>query len=187
MFALFYSFSHPCPGPTLAGRVLSKLAVFRNNSPYHRPRRSDNSVSRREFLWRSGGGLGGIALAALLGEQKALAAPLDSSGIVSGRLHFSPKAKRVVQLFMAGAASHVDMFDYKPLLIKRHGEKWDVGEKVELFQSDPGACKMHGGMSQPVPGFNRYARDRSRMPLSPLFQFSRQRRTCAWSCQVQGP
>ncbi len=40
---------------------------------------------------------------------------------------------------MAGAASHVDMFDYKPLLIKKHGEKWDVGEKVELFQSEPGS------------------------------------------------
>jgi len=42
-------------------------------------------------------------------------------------------------MFMAGAASHVDMFDYKPLLEKRHGEKWDVGEKVELFQSEPGS------------------------------------------------
>jgi hypothetical protein len=83
--------------------------------------------------------LGGIALAALLAEQESHAAPLDSSGLLSGRSHFPPKAKRVVQLFMAGAASHVDMFDYKPLLIKRHGKKWDVGEKVELFQSEPGS------------------------------------------------
>jgi len=45
----------------------------------------------------------------------------------------------VVQLFMAGAASHVDMWDHKPLLEKRHGEKWDPGEKVELFQDGLGA------------------------------------------------
>ena len=54
--------------------------------------------------------------------------------------HHPAKAKRVVQLFMAGAASHVDTFDYKPLLIKRDGKPWDPGEKVELFQSTPGAC-----------------------------------------------
>jgi hypothetical protein len=41
---------------------------------------------------------------------------------------------------MSGAASQVDTFDYKPELIKRHGTKFDPGEKVELFQSDPGAC-----------------------------------------------
>jgi len=39
---------------------------------------------------------------------------------------------------MSGAASQVDTFDYKPLLIKRNGEPFDPGGKVELFQSDPG-------------------------------------------------
>jgi hypothetical protein len=83
--------------------------------------------------------LGGIALAALLGESQALALSTASSGVLSGRLPFPAKARRVVQLFMAGAASHVDMFDYKPLLAQRHGQKWDAGEKVELFQSEPGS------------------------------------------------
>jgi hypothetical protein len=41
---------------------------------------------------------------------------------------------------MSGAASQCDTFDYKPELIKRHGEKFDPGGKVELFQSNPGAC-----------------------------------------------
>ena len=50
----------------------------------------------------------------------------------------SRKAKRVVQLFMSGAASQCDTFDYKPRLIKHAGEKLDPGEKVELFQSNPG-------------------------------------------------
>jgi hypothetical protein len=41
---------------------------------------------------------------------------------------------------MSGAASQCDLFDYKPELIKRHGQPFDPGEKVELFQSSPGAC-----------------------------------------------
>jgi hypothetical protein len=52
---------------------------------------------------------------------------------------------------MSGAASQVDTFDYKPELIKRHGQKFDPGGKIELFQSDPGPCmkspwtwKQHG-------------------------------------------
>ena len=85
-------------------------------------------IDRRDFLWQAGGGLGGIALAHLLGED-------------SGRApHHRPRAKRVVQLFMSGAASQVDTFDYKPQLIRKNGEKFDPGGKVELFQSVAGHC-----------------------------------------------
>jgi hypothetical protein len=92
-------------------------------------------LNRRHFLSNAGGGLGGIALAHLLGADRLLAAP--------ARLpHHPPRARRVVQLFMSGAASQVDTFDYKPELIKRHGQKFDPGGKVELFQSSPGACMM---------------------------------------------
>ncbi len=97
--------------------------------------------SRRQFLWQSGGGLGGIALAYLLGQDGLLAAEKPvrkSKPELNGGLHHKAKAKRVVQLFMSGAASQVDTFDYKPELIKRHGEKFDPGGKVELFQSSPG-------------------------------------------------
>ncbi|HZO84496.1 MAG TPA: DUF1501 domain-containing protein [Verrucomicrobiae bacterium] len=83
-------------------------------------------MNRREFLWHFGGGLGGIALAHLLSAERAAAASVQ------------PRAKRVVQLFMSGAASQCDTFDYKPALIERHGGKFDPGGKVELFQSDPG-------------------------------------------------
>lgn len=92
---------------------------------------SEVSSSRRDFLWNSGGGLGGIALAAMLGKD-ALA---ESGGKLGGVLHHPPRAKRVVQLFMGGAASHIDLFDYKPALEKHHGEPSDFGEKIELFQS----------------------------------------------------
>ena len=53
-------------------------------------------------------------------------------------LHHPPRIKRVVQLFMAGAASHIDLWDYKPLLEKHHGEASDFGEHVEAFQNGLG-------------------------------------------------
>ena len=94
---------------------------------------------RREFLWRFGGGLGAIAMAHLLGAEGLLAdSPLPRAEF-NGGLHHRAKAKRIVQLFMSGAASQCDTFDYKPELIKRHGQKFDPGGKVELFQSEPGA------------------------------------------------
>ena len=89
--------------------------------------------SRRELLFQSAGGLGGIALASLLDGEKLLA---DTPSV--GVLHHPPKAKRVVQLFMSGAASPLDLYDFKPELIKRHGEPSDFGEHVEAFQNGLG-------------------------------------------------
>src|SRR5215207_11153770 len=85
-------------------------------------------MDRRDFLFQSGGGLGGIALAAMLADESA----------ASTGLHHPAKAKRVVQLFMAGAASPIDLFDFKPELIKRHGQPSDFGEPVETFQNGLG-------------------------------------------------
>ncbi|MDA0767243.1 MAG: DUF1501 domain-containing protein [Verrucomicrobia bacterium] len=88
---------------------------------------SIESPTRRQFLGGTAGGLAGMALQSVL-----------ANGEFSIGMHHRPKAKRVVQLFIAGAGSHVDMFDYKPLLEKDDGKPWDPGEKVELFQSNPG-------------------------------------------------
>src|SRR4051812_33485157 len=103
-------------------------------------------MNRRDFLWQLGGGLGGIALADLLAREGLLAAAAPK-----GIPHHPPRAKRVVQLYMSGAASQVDTFDYKPKLIEQHGKAFDPGGKVELFQSSPGSCmkspwtwKQHG-------------------------------------------
>src|SRR5438105_3895662 len=125
-----------------------------NLSTFHALAGSPRLLSRREFLWHSGGGLGGIALASLLGTEGFLGAeskPVTSTAPAHRGPHYPPKAKRVVQMFMAGAASHADTFDYKPELIKRAGEKWDPGEKVELFQNGfgntfpaPWAWKQYG-------------------------------------------
>src|SRR5688572_6722840 len=75
-------------------------------------------IDRREFLWRFGGGLGGIALAHLLATEGLLAetpsngkpgqASAAGKGVLKG-LHHPARAKRVVQLFMSGAASQCDM------------------------------------------------------------------------------
>ena len=92
------------------------------------PRPFSQAMDRRSWLWRAGGGLGGIAMSWLAAKER---------GVHDG-LHHPPRAKNVVQFFMSGAASQCDLFDYKPELVKRNGEKWDPGEKVELFQSAPG-------------------------------------------------
>ncbi len=76
----------------------------------------------------------------LLGEQGLLAEVPAPRPEFNGGLHHRAKAKRVVQLFMSGAASQCDTFDYKPALVQRNGQKFDPGGKVELFQSAPGAC-----------------------------------------------
>jgi hypothetical protein len=109
----------------------------------------ENALNRRELLWRAGGGLGGIALSYLLAAEGRLA---DAAPTRSPRFpNHPPRAKRVVQLFMSGAASQCDMFDYKPELIRRNGQPFDPGGKVELFQSSPGSVmqspwswKQHG-------------------------------------------
>ena len=64
--------------------------------------------SRRQFLKTSGMGLGTVALAALL--------PQNSAAVCG--VHHPPRAKRVIFLFMAGAPSQLDLFDYKPNLEK---------------------------------------------------------------------
>ncbi|MGC1276565.1 MAG: DUF1501 domain-containing protein [Planctomycetaceae bacterium] len=107
-------------------------------------------MPRRDLLWRLGGGLGGIALAHLLGRAGALAEAAPADSRPDGGLHHPAKAKRVVQLFMNGGVSQMDTFDYKPMLEKRHGEAVDFGVKAAAT-SVPGAVmkspfswKQHG-------------------------------------------
>jgi len=109
-------------------------------SPFHRRPATLEPQSRREFLWRSGGGLGGIALASLLGGEGLLASVSRAvaDGPRPGLPHHPARARRVIQMFMAGAASHLDLFDHKPELIKRDGQQSDFGEHVEAFQDGLG-------------------------------------------------
>src|SRR5689334_11316303 len=88
-------------------------------------------VTRRWFFKQCGVGLGAIALNHLLAQQSA-AAPNPQSAIrnpqfpnpLAPRLpHFAAKAKRVIYLFMAGAPSHLELFDNKPQLAKWNGKQ----------------------------------------------------------------
>ncbi|QDT57547.1 hypothetical protein SV7mr_00290 [Stieleria bergensis] len=80
-----------------------------------------------------GQGFGGLALASMLHDDTSAA----TGGVLSSP-HHPAKAKRVVQLFMAGAASHLDLWDHKPMLEKYHGQDSDFGEPVEAFQNGLG-------------------------------------------------
>ena len=84
-------------------------------------------ANRRDFLWQAGG-LGGLALAHLLGRAESGAKPQAA------------KVKRIIQLFMNGGASPADTYDYKPKLVELDGKPFDPGgsEKIESVTNSPG-------------------------------------------------
>jgi hypothetical protein len=87
---------------------------------------------RRHFLWNAGGGLGAIALAWMLNRESLIAEDTRSSSALSP--HFTPKAKRIVQIFCAGGVSHLDTFDYKPELERLDGKTFEgKGENLGFF------------------------------------------------------
>lgn len=80
--------------------------------------------ARRAFLRHSGLGLGSIALSSLLSERvQAEKLDIAGGGGDMKEYHHPPKAKRVIYLFMSGGPSHLDLYDYKPLLNERQGEQ----------------------------------------------------------------
>jgi len=81
----------------------------------------ERQFSRRKMLQRSGVGFGYLALASLLAEETRAQARSSANPLVPKETHFSPRAKRVIFLFMKGGPSHVDTFDYKPLLQRDDG------------------------------------------------------------------
>src|SRR5204863_6980326 len=101
--------------------------------------------SRRDFLFQSGGGMSGLALAALLNQDRLLAAPnaacmasVKENPFAPKPAHFKPRAKAVISLFMSGGVSQVDTFDPKPLLSKYAGEPMTGHGDVVVRQGYPG-------------------------------------------------
>jgi hypothetical protein len=133
------------------------------------------SLSRRECLNRLALGLGGIALADLLGRDATAASvspsptlPLSpaSAAALPSLPHFTPKAKRIIYLFQSGGPSQLDLYDYKPLLNQRHGEQ--LPDSVRGGQRLTG---MSGNQSSiPIAG-------------SP-FKFSQHGRSGAWYSEL---
>lgn len=106
--------------------------------------RHSSLLSRRELLKQCGAGLGMLGLAGILKDEQLLG---DSSPpsfqfdamtdpMVPRPGHFSPKAKRVIWLFMNGGQSHVDTWDYKPELAKREGQSLEGFDRFTGFFAD---------------------------------------------------
>ena len=102
--------------------------------------------TRRTFLQNSGRfSLGAIAMEALM-KQAGSAGPTDPARPLAPRApHFAPKAKRVIYLHMSGAPPHLDIFDYKPELVKRSGQECpDQFLKGRRFAFTSGIPKLMG-------------------------------------------
>ena len=91
-------------------------------------------LTRRELLQRCSAGFGYMAFSSLFADiARAATNPLAPHSP-----HFAPKAKRVIFLFMHGGPSHVDTFDYKPLLARDNGKTLPES-MVKSLNADPNA------------------------------------------------
>ena len=88
------------------------------------------NMNRRRFLSRLSLGIGSVALGSLLIPD--LFSKNEDEAVLTGLAQFAPKAKRVIYLFQNGAPSQLDLFDYKPLLQKMHGE--DLPASIRMGQ-----------------------------------------------------
>jgi uncharacterized protein (DUF1501 family) len=111
--------------------VLDRVSLFR---------------ARRSFLGRAAGGMGAVALASLLNPEPLRAGETAASkqrGAVNP-LHFAPKAKRVIWLYMSGGPSHLETFDHKPELAKLDGrsmpESFTSGQPIAQLQGQALKC-----------------------------------------------
>jgi hypothetical protein len=108
------------------------------------PTSSNYSRARRDFLSTTGGGFGAMALSALLGRDLRAETPGGGASVdrakLNGGLHHPAKVKRVIQLFMNGGASPMDLFDPKPRLTELDGQRFDpgAGQLVESVTNSPG-------------------------------------------------
>jgi hypothetical protein len=116
-------------------------------------------VTRREMLARCANGFGAVALSSLFGSVFGQ----DRADLARRGLHHAPRARNVIFLYMDGAPSQIDTFDYKPMLEKHHGkDPKEVIGKVEKTQFD-----NNGKVMRPLWPFRR--RGESGLWVSDLF------------------
>src|SRR4051794_23436887 len=98
--------------------------------------------TRREFLWQTGAGFTGLALAAMLQEDGFFARvrAAEADPLAPRPPHFPARAKRVIFLFMYGGPSQVDLFDPKPKLSAKNGKSIDI----ELRKDKVGKATLLG-------------------------------------------
>ena len=114
--------------------------------------------TRREFIWQSGAGFAGTALAGLLSEDgffenQAVAADGTTkweNPLAPKTPHFAPKAKSVIFLYMYGGPSHIDTFDYKPNM------KGMDNKTVDVKTFGRGGHRNQGRIVEPRWNFKQY-------------------------------
>ena len=121
------------------------------------PRNEDDNMlaHRRAFISQSATALGAASLTSLTGRANG------SVGMAAGS-HFTPKARRVIYLFLAGGPSHIDTYDYKPALRKIHGK--ELPESIRNGQRITGMTS--GQKNFPC--------------VAPMFEFKRYGKRGAW-------
>src|SRR5436190_9727553 len=103
------------------------------------------SITRRHFLGKSAYGLGAIALASLLKNSLSAAITPPSDPLAPRASHFAARARRVIYLHLTGSPPHLDLFDYKPELVKRDGQDCpDAFLKGKRFAFTSGTPKLLG-------------------------------------------
>src|SRR5216684_3240502 len=101
--------------------------------------------TRRHFLKDSGLGLGALALSTLLTNESAAAPEGLVNPLAPKKPHFPAKARRVIYLHLTGSPPHLDLYDYKPELVKRNGQPCpDAFTKGKRFAFTTGTPKLLG-------------------------------------------
>jgi hypothetical protein len=117
------------------------------------------NMNRRRFLSRLSLGVGSVALGSLLIPD--LFSKRDDEAVLTGLAQFAPKAKRIIYLFQNGAPSQLDLFDYKPLLQKMHGEDLPAsvrqGQRLTGMTADQKKFPLAGTVFQ----FNQYGQSKA--------------------------
>ncbi|MDP7204679.1 MAG: DUF1501 domain-containing protein [Pirellulaceae bacterium] len=130
----------------------------------HPIRESELFETRRHFFGRTAAGIGTAALASLLNPELS-AAPTEKTATgaeVPGLPHFAPKAKRVIYLFMSGAPSQLDMWDYKPKM-----NDWYDKDLPDSIRNGQRITTMTSGQK--------------RFPIAPsIFKFNQHGKHGAW-------
>src|SRR5215204_1389535 len=102
-------------------------------------------ITRRTFLKDAQVGLGSIALASLFGKDGYAAPEAAVNPLAPKKAPLAATAKRVIYLHLSGAPPHLDLFDYKPELVKRTGQNCpDKYTKGKRFAFTSGTPKLLG-------------------------------------------
>ncbi len=100
-------------------------------------------IDRRDFLSFAKYGIGSTALASLLLDSGRTMADSAATTSLSVSPHFAPKATRVIHIVLCGGLSHIDTFDYKPELEKRHGQTLGGSDRPDVFFGKVGLLRKN--------------------------------------------